>query len=62
MTTPGARWTLELYKDADGRCPYQRFIDGLDDATFAALDAAVEYVFDAPRHRPVQHGVDEASR
>ena len=43
MTTPGARWTLEVYKAADGRCPYEAFIDSLDDATFGALDAAVEY-------------------
>lgn len=54
MRTPGAHWTLELYKDADGRCPYQRFIDGLDDATFAALDAAVEYVL-------TRHGMDLCS-
>lgn len=44
MTSDALPWTPELYVDADGLCPYQRFIDKLDDATFAALDSAVELV------------------
>ena len=44
MTTNALPWTPELYVDSAGFCPYQRFIDELDDATFAALDAAVEHL------------------
>ena len=44
MTSDALPWTPELYVDSDGFCPYQRFIDELDDATFAALDSAVELV------------------
>lgn len=44
MTTNALPWTPELYVDSAGFCPYQRFIDELDDATFAALDAAVEHM------------------
>lgn len=51
MTASDAHWTLELYRDASGRCPYETFIDSLDDATFAALDAAVAYVL-------VRNGMD----
>jgi putative component of toxin-antitoxin plasmid stabilization module len=51
MSTPNEAWSVELYQDADGRSPYEVFIDGLDDATFAALDAAVEHVL-------TRHGMD----
>jgi hypothetical protein len=43
MTTPGG-WVVELFVDAAGSCPYERFIDRVDDTTFAAVDAAVEHV------------------
>lgn len=49
MTTPGG-WVVELYADPAGSCPYERFINGVDDATFAAVDAAVEHVL--TRHGP----------
>ncbi len=44
MTSDALPWTPELYVDSTGFCPYQRFIDELDDTTFAALDAAVEHM------------------
>lgn len=44
MTTRSGPWTLEPYTDENGHCPYETFIGSLDDATFAALDAAVEHV------------------
>ena len=43
-----------MYKAADGRCPYVTFIESLDDATFAALDAAVE-------HQLTRNGMDLCS-
>ena len=45
------RWDVELFVDAAGACPYERFINGVDDVTFAALDAAVEHVL-------TRHGMD----
>lgn len=44
MTTDPGPWTIEVYTDAHGSCPYATFLDKLDDAKFAALDAAVRYV------------------
>jgi hypothetical protein len=44
MTTPAGPWTIELFVDSFGNCPHETFIEGLDDATFAALDAAIEQI------------------
>lgn len=37
-------WTVEVYETVQGRCPYERFLDGLDAVSAAALIAAVEHV------------------
>jgi putative component of toxin-antitoxin plasmid stabilization module len=39
-----AVWTPEVFEADDGTVPYQRFIEGLSDFAFAALDAAIERV------------------
>ncbi len=30
MTEPAAPWRVEFYESADGRCPVQEFLDGLE--------------------------------
>lgn len=50
MTAPGG-WFVELFVDPAGSCPYERFINRADDATFAAVDAAVEHIL-------TRHGLD----
>jgi putative component of toxin-antitoxin plasmid stabilization module len=44
VTSPATAWTPEIYTDENGNSPYETFIESLDDATFAALDAAIEHV------------------
>lgn len=39
-----AVWTPEPFQAEDGSVPYERFVNGLSDVTFLALDAAVELV------------------
>lgn len=41
-------WTLEVFESDDGGVPFERFVDGLSDFKFAALDAAIKQVL-APR-------------
>ena len=51
VTSDARQWTPQVYVDATGSCPYERVVDGLDDTTFAALDAAVELMLR-------RHGMD----
>jgi putative component of toxin-antitoxin plasmid stabilization module len=37
-------WTIEVYESPRGVCPYERFLDELDDVEAAALDAAIVHV------------------
>ena len=37
-------WTPEVFEADDGTMPFERFISGLSDTKFAALDAAIEQV------------------
>jgi putative component of toxin-antitoxin plasmid stabilization module len=37
-------WTPEVFEADDGTVPFERFISGLSDTKFAALDAAIEHV------------------
>lgn len=39
-----AVWTPEAFQADDGSVPYERFVNGLSDVKFLALDAAVELV------------------
>jgi putative component of toxin-antitoxin plasmid stabilization module len=39
-----SNWTLEIYEPESGRAPFNRFLNGLDDFEFAALDAALRVV------------------
>lgn len=40
-------WTPEPFEADDGTIPYERFIEGLSDFKFVALDAAIERVLAA---------------
>jgi hypothetical protein len=51
MTTNSGPWRIELYADDAGRSPYQACIEDVDDASFSALEAAVEHVL-------TRHGID----
>lgn len=44
MSKKPGPWSIEVYEDENGHRPYETFIDSLDDATFAALDAAVDHM------------------
>jgi hypothetical protein len=40
----GGEWHLEIFSAADGSEPFSAFIAGLDDFTYASLDAALRLV------------------
>lgn len=60
-------WTLEYVVDVHGHSPMERFLDGLGDEKFAALDAALTHVLAVhgialaatPWLRPLKGGLHE---
>lgn len=39
-------WTVEMYTDARGHCPVERWLDSLPVAKFAAIDAAIHHLLE----------------
>jgi hypothetical protein len=54
MSTMSRPWTLEYFEDDRGHSPMERFLDGLPEEKFAALDAALSTIL-------IRHGLSLAS-